>query len=421
MLNAARCLVRRYTQLFAAVFIGLLSFNAHAANGFNLIGFGAESLLMGGADIAVARDTSALNTNPAGLSQISGQTFDIYGSLLRPVDLTHQDQFGNHAHTTNRYTALGGGGYARALENLPCKAGVGFFTQGGSNAKFDLNNAFGTQDEYSTQFNIMKFTPGIACQVNERLALGASLGLINATLKQQIFPNTLGAGIKIKDLSSLRTQLKLGLQYKARPDLTLAASYTEKTELALSGGQLRLKTGADSVANYHDVNLRGLALPREIGLGAAYQANDAWLLSLKVNWIHWSDALEKTRLSATEPDAAAPPAISSTSTFNWHNQLVLATGLAYQYDDKITLYAGYNYGKNPVPKAHTRPLAPAIFEHHVTFGGAYQYNRLWKLFGGVEYALNKGVKYTNTELPFGANSQLNNEAIWLHLQASRSW
>src|SRR5437867_10264929 len=103
------------------------SATASATNGFNLIGFAAESTLMGGADIAVARDTSALNTNPAGLVQIHGQAFDGFVSVLRTLDLAHQDSFGNDTEASNRYTLLGGGGYARALENLPCTAGVGLF------------------------------------------------------------------------------------------------------------------------------------------------------------------------------------------------------------------------------------------------------------------------------------------------------
>jgi long-chain fatty acid transport protein len=32
----------------------------------SLIGFGSESVAMGGADAVVARDTTALNTNPGG-------------------------------------------------------------------------------------------------------------------------------------------------------------------------------------------------------------------------------------------------------------------------------------------------------------------------------------------------------------------
>ena len=42
------------------------SLPAMATKGINIIGFGTESTLMGGADTPVARDTSALNTNPAG-------------------------------------------------------------------------------------------------------------------------------------------------------------------------------------------------------------------------------------------------------------------------------------------------------------------------------------------------------------------
>ena len=54
----------------AAVVACVLPFAAMATNGLNLIGFGTESVAMGGADTAVARDTSALNTNPAGLGQL---------------------------------------------------------------------------------------------------------------------------------------------------------------------------------------------------------------------------------------------------------------------------------------------------------------------------------------------------------------
>ncbi len=42
------------------------SLPAMATNGINIIGFGAESTLMGGANTPVARDMSAINTNHAG-------------------------------------------------------------------------------------------------------------------------------------------------------------------------------------------------------------------------------------------------------------------------------------------------------------------------------------------------------------------
>ena len=40
------------------------------------IGFGAESDAMSGADLAVARDTAAMNANPAGVTQIPGNALE---------------------------------------------------------------------------------------------------------------------------------------------------------------------------------------------------------------------------------------------------------------------------------------------------------------------------------------------------------
>ena len=92
--------IRRTAIALAISCLGVST--AHATNGINLIGFGAESTLMGGADVAVARDTSALNTNPAGLTQIKAPLADIFGSMLRTTDLVHKDSNGNQEHASNR-------------------------------------------------------------------------------------------------------------------------------------------------------------------------------------------------------------------------------------------------------------------------------------------------------------------------------
>jgi len=397
---------------------------AYATNGINLIGFGAESTLMGGADVAVARDTSALNTNPAGLTQIKAPLLDMFGSVLRTTDLVHKDPR-NEEHASNRYTFLGGGGYARPLENTDCTVGIGLFAQGGAGGVFDnLRTPFGNRDDLSSLFGIAKIIPGIGCEVSDKLSLGASLNIVYASIEQDFLRNTSVGnfpGFKLEDASALRTGFKIGAQYRITPALTLAAAYTEKTELPLTGGTLvaDFSNAGLGKVKYADASFKGFALPREVAVGLAFKPTDDWLLSFKLNWLNWDDAINDVKLRATKPNnASAPSVYAIPSSADWKDQWVVATGVAYKWDDKTTLYAGHNYGKNPVPRQNTNPLLAGILEHHLTFGAARKIDQQWLMTGGVEWMLPVSVKY-NSQL-FG-ESELRNEAIVLHFMLSRRW
>ncbi|WP_047517199.1 OmpP1/FadL family transporter [Methylophilus sp. Q8] len=413
----------RIATALALVTTGLA---AHATNGINLIGFGAESTLMGGADVAVARDTSALNTNPAGLTQIKAPLLDMFGSVLRTTDLVHKDPR-NEEHASNRYTLLGGGGYARPLENTPCTAGIGLFAQGGAGGVFDnLRTPFGNRDDLSSLFGIAKIIPGIGCEVTDKLSLGASLNIVYASIEQDFFANTSVsavpfAGYKLEGASAVRTGFKLGMQYRVTPALTLAASYTEKTELPMTGGTLTADftdAGLGKV-KYADASIKGFALPREVAVGMAFKPTDDWLLSFKLNWLNWGDAINDVTLRATKPNNASAQSIYGSSMgADWKDQWVVATGVAYNWDNRTTLYAGHNYGKNPIPRQNSSPLLAGTLEHHLTFGAARKIDPHWLMTGGVEWMLPVSVKY-NSQL-FG-ESEIRNEAIVLHFMLSRRW
>ncbi len=407
-----------------ALLLALCSQTAFATNGINLIGFGAESTLMGGADIAVARDTSALNTNPAGLTQIHGQAFDGFASMLRTFDLTHQDRL-NEKHADNKYTFLGGGGYAVSLDNLPCTVGVGLFGQGGAGGVFkNIDTPFGTRDDMSSLFGIAKVNPGFGCQITDNWSVGASLAITYASIKQRFFPNTaVGttfAGYSLHDAAALRTGFKLGTQYRVTPDLTLAATYTEKTELPLTGGELFANYAGLGSVKYRNARITGFALPREIALGVAFKPSDALLLSFKADWINWGDAINTVNMHATDPDNTLAPSVYALppTAADWKNQWVIASGLAYTWDDKTTLYAGHNFGRNPIPAKNSSPLLAGILEHHITLGAARQISPEWRLMGGLEYMLPVKEEYTSTL--FG-NAEVRNEAVFLHFMLSRRW
>jgi long-chain fatty acid transport protein len=420
---------------FLAALAGIAAGSAYATNGFNLIGAGAESMTMGGADIAVARDTTALASNPAGLTQIRHAAFDFFLSPAFELDVSHRDSFGSNEEIHNHYAITGGFGYAQRLGNSDFVAGLGVFTQGGSGFNYrDLDTAFGTRDDANAIFGIAKINPGIAWQVNDKFSLGVTPQIIYTQAKQSFFrhtsvfnaadPASSFFGSDLEHTRGFGYGYKVGAQYRVNDDVTLAMTYTSKTELPLEGGDLTLNFGAIGLGNvrYRDAELDGLAIPQEIGIGVAFRPIKPLLISLEANWLDWSDALRSSTLKASNPNnPAAPPTIRNSAPLNWRDQYVFAVGMAYDINEKTTLRAGYNYGNNPIPRETLNPLFSLIGQHHVALGVSRRLSPKWEFSTGIEYDLPETVTYTNPGLPFGPKATERNELVWVHLMLSRRW
>lgn len=421
------------TVLRCAALCFVLPCAAFATNGLNVIGFGTESNGMAGADTAVARDTTALNTNPAGLTQIIGNALDVYMGLAYALDVRHQDSFGNDRGVSNTVIGVGGFGYARRRGDL--SYGIGFFGQGGSGSVYkDLATAFGTRDELSVLLRIVKLTPGVAYRINDRLSLGVSASVAYADITQKVFPDTSFYnaaapaqsffGSKIDGANHVSFSPKLGAMYDITDALTFGASFTPRTSLPLRHGTLVSDQSALGTGKviYRDVHLDGIALPREIAVGMAVHPGANWLVSVKLDWLNWSDALTATTVTASDPDnAAAIPVLSAATTNNWRDQWVVAVGGVYQFHTGTVLRWGYNYGRNPIPTEHTDPLLGAISKYHLTLGLSQPINTEWILATSLEYAYGGKVTYTNPELPFGPNAALKDNYLGWDIMVSRRW
>ena len=345
----------RTIELVAATILSLgIAFPCFADNGLSLIGTGAESVGMGGADVAVARDTTALSTNPAGLSQVRGWALDGFGAAAFATDVAHVDQFGNDKFVSNHVVPLAGGGFSKDLEGTGLTLGIGMFAQAGAgNVYNNLNTPFGGTDTLRAQFGVVKFTPGIAWEVNDRFTVGASVNVYYASFTQRVFPNISSFnpsnpaqsyfGTEIKDASSVQVGAKLGALWKAAPSLHLGITYMPQTDLPFNNGVLIANLSALGLGNvtYHSVQLHGLALPQEIAVGAAWQATPQLLVALDVQEANYSRAIRTQTVSASNPDnPLAPPTINDSATLNWRNQTVLAAGIAYSTSEATSVYGG---------------------------------------------------------------------------------
>jgi long-chain fatty acid transport protein len=406
---------------------------AHAGNGLNMIGFGAESIGMGGADLAVARDTSAMNTNPAGLAQIPGRRMDMSGAVLYALSVNHSDRLGNDADTSNPWILFGSGGYAHRWGESPVVLGIGFFAQGGAgNVYENLMTPFGNRDELSSQFRIAKLTPSAAYRVSDALFLGASLQVVYSAIEQKVFPNTSYVdptdpsnaffGIDAQDMDGIGVGAKIGILYRVSQRFAVGAAYTTRIRLPLENGEVTADMEAAGLGKvtYRDAEIEGLELPQELGIGIAVRPVDSLLLALDVSWLDWSDSIRTTTLRATDPDTpGAPPVLTSSSSLNWRDQYVIAFGLAYDATERTVLRAGYNYGRNPIPDETLSPILATFSERSITAGVGYQISREWRIDTAVEYALPGEETYYNPQLPFGPGTRETGEVIGFHFMLSK--
>src|ERR1700732_3031903 len=88
---------------FVFLFGSLLCATAtQATNGLNFIGAGMESSAMAGADLAVARDPMALNTNPAGLAQLRSLALEQHLVVAHEIDGGFSDSLNPGQGLTNK-------------------------------------------------------------------------------------------------------------------------------------------------------------------------------------------------------------------------------------------------------------------------------------------------------------------------------
>ncbi len=430
---------------------------AQASNGMNMIGYGAESIAMGGADLAVTASPSAMNINPAGIAECREPEVDVGFGLMRP-SLSHSDRFGNdRSDELDRYP-MPFVGYVHPLGELTL--GVGLFVQGGMGAEYpDLVTPFaglaaagalapgpfaaGSVPRTDlTRTNVMhvKLSPTVAWRARPGLSVGASLDVSYARAELALFPETSvladldGSGrpgdspadaffgMEGEDLSGVGYGLRLGLQYR-RDALALGMIYFSETELDLDGGSMALNLSAMGLGKVgYDCKMSGLTWPQHAGLGLAYQVTPSVLMAGDVDWVDWSSAIETVTIQIDNPDRpGAPPAREILLDMGWRDQWVLAAGVEWQVRPAWALRFGFNHADSPIPDSMLRPLFPAIGEDHLTAGLGLRRGG-WLLDFALEYVLETDMVNNSLDRsvnPFGPGSRESLSQVVAHLMFRR--
>jgi len=373
-----------------------------ATNGDNLIGIGAVSRAMGGVGVAAPQDAiSAVFANPAAM-------------CFGPYCPRSQTVFGMTVfNPTVKATVNMGGGPVSATSQMEpfIIPAVGITSPLGPNARFgfgaygvsglgvDYRNEIdidpfttGNQGDIFTMYQVMKFAPNIAYQINPKFSIGGNVQIVFGALDlDDGTSHNYTAGAQLGAIYKLGTT-SLGFSYVTGQTI----DHERVLDFDGDGTQDTLE----------------LESPQNVAFGVAIEPSSGLLIEADLKWYNWADA-------------------KGYEDFDWDDQTVYALGIQYSLPSGWSLRAGYNYGKNPVKEHNgwdeTNPAVfnqeylriigfPAIVESHITMGVGYKFSE--RFLANLGYM--KGISNTIEETSAGGVT-LKSELEEDSLEFSMAW
>jgi long-chain fatty acid transport protein len=360
-----------------------------ATNGDQRVGLNATQAGMAGAVVAMPEDSATLFTNPAGLAGLGMESvrLDMGFSLLNPPRSI------NGVDSDSNLSFLPTGAVAFRL-NPRLVLGMGL--SGVSGFGVDVADAFpnlaGNQ-AVVTQREVLQFSPALAFQVTDRLALGASLNIYNQSLAlsspQFSLPQNRQFGFGVT----------LGATWRASPAWQLGLAYTSKQNA--SAHEFNTADGKVSL------DLDG---PASLALGAAYIGTPGLVVEADVKRIWFNDV--RDQVAFTRPAGYGGP-VPAQIPFGWKDQTVYAIGMRKQMGPATTLRLGLNHGASPIGAAvvDTNLGSVAIVETQLGLGVTRRLTE--NLSGNFAYS-----HAFENRLTSPTGNRISLEQRWLHFQVT---
>jgi len=362
---------------------------AMATNGMVMEAYGPVAAGMGGAAMAYDNGTAALANNPATLGLMAdGSRLDLMVGFVGP-DVETSMGLGKSQADAFYMPAIG---YVKKQGKLAY--GVGIYGQGGMGTEYANGDM--------AQVGVGRVIFPLAYSVNDRFNVGGSVDVVWGGMDLVVT----GYGIDFKDDSDFTGKArgyslaaKLGFTYKLDDALTIGGVYQTAGNLPdLKGGGYKVE---------------GFDMPAMLGLGLAWQANERLMVAADVKDVMWGSSMNTVTIYQNGM-------VVAPFKQDWDDQIVLALGLAYRFNDAFTGRVGYNHGKNPIPDQNVNYLWPAIVEDHYTVGFGYAFSKQSEVNFGLSYAPEVSVTGTGPNPPFGnggmtiKHSQVNWQLMYSH-------
>jgi long-chain fatty acid transport protein len=187
-------------KIWVTILVILVSVSSiYAQNGTIPVGYNARAFGRGGTSIGFFDNVGLMMSNPAGISFLNEQVFDINAIIMLPSPSFLN--YKKNANGTLSSTVLNGAdgykdpfvlpsaGYVHKFKDSKFTLGLGFFTVGGMGAEFDLNHELFKDDngnyilqKYRSRYAVMQGGLTGAYKITDKFSIGVSAHLVYSTI-----------------------------------------------------------------------------------------------------------------------------------------------------------------------------------------------------------------------------------------------
>jgi long-chain fatty acid transport protein len=379
--------------LASCLFYGSVCF---ASNCLEPIGWGARAVGRGGVEIAVANDTSALNSNPAGMAQIEDKQLDIGFGVFSPK-IRFQNRYGKR-HTRVQYYPAPEFGYVAHMKDRPIALGIGVFGNSGLGVHhLYINNPyFARPIEGDSKLGVGKVIAAIAYKFNEKLYAGLAF---NFYYVEYSLASSMGeAYLDADKMHGPGYGATIGLLYHPSSKWSFGLSYTFKPHLEdLHTDDSRLVLPTGQVIDCR-TRLRNFGVPRKLCLGTAYHPTDRWIIGMDLEWQQYSRAFNEFIIDLT---GMVGPDMRMKLPFHFRDTYIFSIGTEYELMKYLTLRCGYSFSKDVSPDDSHFAVSPLLDDfHNISVGFGIRW-RKYELNGSFVYGPEGKGKNNTAKFPKG--------------------
>lgn len=402
--------VFKRTLLFAAITM-ISTPAAHATNGYAAHGFGTIQKAMGGTAVAGSDNAMNIATNPAAMSMGKNNWtagIDIFvpdrGYSFDSPQFNPGIPGGSFDGNEDEFFPIPEFGYQRHL-NDKFAVGLAVYGNGGMNATYD-RPIFSQTNNTGIDLAQLFIAPSASMKLNDKHSIGASLNLAYQRIKitgVDSFAPFSSDPTSLSDnsyASSRGAGVTLGWQGKMNDKVTLGLAYRSKTKMS------KFDKYQGLLAEQGDFDI-----PSMITAGVSIKATPKTTIALDFARINYEEVAAVSNPNNTAPlqgqllQGVAPQDLQGPKLgdddgagFGWEDQNVVKLGIKHQVNNKLTLLAGYNHGKAPIPEEETafNVLAPATVEDHLTLGFDYKLSKTSNLSFQYMHAFDNEIRGDGT-------------------------